>query len=500
MSKISKVVIAGRDASAWLAANALMRAFGRTGLKVEVVELPSLLRAQDVLTSLPALEALHRLLGFDEYAILKAASGTYSLGQSFANFSGAAAPFFHPYGAHGVGIGRHPFMPFWIRARQSGMNVALEDFSLTAAAAKQGRFFLPNDETRLFDPCDYAYHLKAAPYVQYLKAQALRRGVEVQAARLIDAKLDEETGHITGLVTGDGREITGDLFIDATGAESLLLGGALKVPFESWADNFPGNRVLAVSGERLKTLPPYSQVRALSKSCLHLAPLQDRTCLLHVYHDAEMPDQEALETAAVISNLRLGSDAVVSALNIGRRVRTWEKNCIAIGEAACVLDPIDNASLQVVQLGLAHLIDLFPIDEHQSNEAAEYNEQVGTGQVRIRDFQLAHYKLNRIDNEPLWNRLRDMPVPDTLAYKIELFKSRGTVALYEDETFLLDSWLAIFTGHGLMPRSYDPVIDMVPQDEVIRNFQGALGFIKKQVQDMSSHDAFIETYAAKDFA
>lgn len=500
MQQVRKVVIVGRDVAAWLAANALARALGGTRLRIEVAELPSLLRPQDTLASLAQLQNVHRLLGFDEHNLLKATAGTYTLGQSFVNFSKAAAPVFHPYGSHGGSLNRLPFMPFWIKARQRGLNVALEEFSLTAAAAKQGRFFTPTSETSAFGRLDYAYHLKALPYVQFLKAQALRRGVEVASLRLFDVRRDAETGYITGLVSGDGREITGDLFVDATGPESLLLGQALGAGFESWSEWFPANRVLAVSGERLRNLPAYSQVRALSSGCLHLTPLQDMTGLQHVYNDAHMTDQGALEATALIAGLRLQPDAVVSPLSVGRRQQTWIKNCIAVGEAACVFDPIDNVSLHALQVGLAHLIDLFPIAADSHWEAAEYNMQIQQSQERLRDYQIGHFKLNRIDNQPFWDRLRDMEIPDSLAYKIELFKARGSVPLYEGETFVLDDWLALFTGHGLVPRTYDPVADMTPDDDAIRHFQSILGFIKQQVGEMNSHDAFIELYASRDFA
>ena len=488
---IRKVVIVGRDIAAWLAANALARAFGGTGLKVEVAELPSLLRPQDTVASLPQLENFHRLLGFDEHSLLRATGGTYSLGQSFVNFSSAAPPVFHPYGSHGAAIGNLPFMPLWIKARQAGLNVALEAFSLTAAAAIQGRFFVPTPEMGAFGRLDYAYHLKAQSYVQFLKGHALRRSVDVTPLRLFDIRRDAETGHVTSLISGDGREIAGDLFIDATGPESLLVGQALGDGFENWSQWFPGNRVLTVSGERLRSLPAYSQVRALSHGCLHLTPVQDLTGIQQVYNAADISDQDALNAAALIAGLRLQPDAVVSPLTAGRRQQPWVGNCIAVGEAACSLDPIDNAGLHALQTGLVHLIDLFPLTPDSRLEAKAYNAQMQQSFERIRDYQIAHYKLNRIDNEPLWESLRAMDIPDTLAYKIDLFQARGMVALYEEESFVADDWLALFTGHGLMPRSYDPMVDMTPDETAIRHFQSLLGAIKQAVEKMDSHDAYL---------
>lgn len=495
---IRKLVIAGRDAAAWLAANALMRAFGPSGLSIQVVELPSLLGSADVFMSQPALEAFHRLLGFDEHEVLKACAGTYSLGQSFANFSGPRAPFLHPYGSHGVAIGKVAFHQLWLKARQAGMPVAFEDFSLTAAAAKMGRFFATTAEMAAFARCDYAYHLNAVPYVQYLRAQALQRKVTVTPARLFSANLDAETGNIVSLNLADGTVVEGDLFIDATGADSQLLAGAMGVGFDSWSAWFPANRLLVAEGERMRSLPSYSQVRALDIGCLHVAPTQQNTGLIYAYQDV-VKDDDALRDMAV-AGLRLKAGATVATLAPGRREVGWTKNCIAIGEAAGVFDPIDSPALHTIQLGLAHLITLFPLDGHCELEAAEYNRNLQRSLERFRDYQITHYKLNQIRDQPMWDRARDMRVPDSLAYKLDLFAARGVVALYDDETFQLDDWLATFIGHGLTPRAYDPLVELMSQEDSIRQVQAALGFIKQQVENMSSHDAYLEMFAARDFA
>ncbi len=497
---IRKVVICGRDVAAWLAANALSRALGATGLEIEVVELPSLLRPHDTLASLPALEALHRLLGFDEYEVLKAVGGTYSLGQRFVNFAGARPAFFHPYSGHGTTINRVPFAQLYIQARTGGLNVAFEDFSLGAAAAKQGRFFLPTPDINAFNKCDYAYHLSAPAYAAYLKAQAQRRGVGSVAARAFDAVRDADTGSIRALNLADGRTVEGDLFIDATGADSLLLGAAQGVGLDSWTQWMPDNRVLTAAADPLRSLPPYGQVQALNHSVLHLTPLQTLTGLTHVYRDDNMRDEEALELAGLISGLKMRPDATVNAFHAGRRHDAWAGNVVALGEAACVFNPIDAAGLHSLHIALAHLITLFPVTRDTAIEAAEYNRIIRQAYERLRDFQICHFKLNQNFDKPYWDGARNMEVPDTVRDKIDLFLARGRILSLDEETFEPDSWLAIFFGHGLMPQSWDRITDRVPRDDAVTQFKRILGFIRQQVDGMSSHDAFLEIHAARDFA
>lgn len=496
---IRKLVICGRDIAAWLAANVLMRAFGSTGLAVEVVELPPQLRVHDTVMTLPAIEALHRLLGLDEYELLKATSGAYSLGQRFVNFAGACTAFFHPYSGHGTAVGGVPFAQLYTQARKGGMNVAFEDFSLGAAAAKQGRFFLPTPAINAFNTCDYAYHLRAPAYAAWLKAHALRRGVTELQARTFDVVREPATGDVQALALADGRRVEGDLFIDATGADSLLLGGAQGVTVDSWAGWFPDNRMLSAAADPLRTLPPYSQVHALNQGVLHLTPLQGLTGITHVYHGDDLRDEEALEMASIVSGLRVRPDATVTPLAAGRRREAWVGNVIAIGEAACVFNPIDNPGLHSLHLGLAHLINLLPVTRDATIEAAAYNRIIRQAFERLRDFQIAHFKLNQNFDKAYWDGARAMAIPDTLRDKIDLFLARGRTSLLDEETFEDDSWLASFFGHGLLPQSWDPVADRVPQDEAVAQFKRMLGFIREQVEEMSSHDAFLEVHAQRDF-
>ena len=66
--RVQSVVVVGRDAPAWLVACALQRSLGATGLRVQVIELPSQQSSVDVYSAVPALGALHRLLGLEESA------------------------------------------------------------------------------------------------------------------------------------------------------------------------------------------------------------------------------------------------------------------------------------------------------------------------------------------------------------------------------------------------------------------------------------------------
>ena len=484
---IGKVVIYGRDAAAWLSANALQTALGPAGLAVEVVELPSLLQAQDIYPALPALEAFHGQMRIDEHALLKATGGSYSLGQSFIGFG--PAPFFHAYGSHGMAIDRLPFFQHFTRARQKGLKVALEDFSLTAAGAKIGRFIVPDSTTGSFARTDYGYHLPAVAYVDYLRAKAIKSGARMISTCSANVEQDAE-GNIAALMTGTGERVTGDLFIDASGADAELMR-ALNVGFKSWRGWFRGDRVLAAAGTPYASVPLYARIEALDLGWQGLYAAQDKTRLVQVHDSRLINDDEALQLAARTSGLNLGN-AVVSELNPGRLVQAWAKNCVAIGEAACVFDPIDSPGLHAIQSGLVHFLALFPQEVNAAVERTEYNRLMQQGFERTRDFQIAHVALcGQAGN--YWRTLEAV-LPDTLTRKLEVFRARGIVPMYDGETFPLDSWEAVLTGPGLIPESYEPLTEVTSDADLMGHLKRMLGHIREQVQSMNSHDSYLELF------
>ena len=90
---IQSVAVVGRDAPLWLAAAAIQRALGRTGVKVCAVELESRLADVDVYAAVPSLAAMHRLLGLEEGLVLGVCKAVPMVGQRFSNWAKGAPPF-----------------------------------------------------------------------------------------------------------------------------------------------------------------------------------------------------------------------------------------------------------------------------------------------------------------------------------------------------------------------------------------------------------------------
>lgn len=254
---VKEVILVGRDAPLWLSACVLQQALGPAGVRITAIELPSRLQTADVYATLPALEPLHTRLRIEESRLIGMTLGAFTLGKRFVDTSGSAPAFFHAYGSHGARIEQKEFLPYWLRARKSGLQLTLDDFCLTAAAAKQGRMLVPDAEIEANGFTDYGYHLPAIAYSAVLKFLAIKRGVVAHQAQAVNAVLHVD-GSIACIELDGARRVTGDFFLDVTGEEGQLMS-ALAVQRESWRDYFVSDCALIGYGAPIQPVPVYSE-------------------------------------------------------------------------------------------------------------------------------------------------------------------------------------------------------------------------------------------------
>jgi tryptophan halogenase len=476
------VVIVGRDAELWLTATTLRQALGPAGVEVTAVELPTQLGAASSYATLPAIESLHTRLGIDEAALLRSTGGSFSLGYNIVPPVGE--PFFAAHGSYGAPINGADFFPLWLKARRFGLAARLEDFSPTAMAARHGRILVPDEDTELFGRTDYAYHLPAIAYAALLKSRAQRLGVSIHQAVKVGVERNGDGGAIETVTPDDDPPIAGDLFVDASGPDAVLISEGPGAATDDWCGFFPFNRRLTATGKRFAAVPSYADVRFSKSGWTELRASQAATHVVHAFRADEI-DQLAIAAASSGSELAL-SDVEIGPVAPRVRTEAWTGNCVAIGGSACTLDPLFDLQLHAVQLGIVHLLSLFPTTVGGDSERAEYNRITRSLFERLRDFQAAPYVLTKTSRM----------VPDSLLHKIETFRACGAIAPMEDETFSPDQWRALFVGFGLIPATWPPAIEAVPPERMKEGFRQILSFVRTKVTQQPKHDDYLAEIGA----
>ena len=133
----------------------------------------------------------------------------------------------------------------------------------------------------------------------------------------------------------------------------------------------------------------------------------------------------------------------------------------------------------------------FPFDGIDEKIIQEHNRIAQKEFERVRDFIILHYKLNQRGDSEFWRYVAQMQIPDTLSEKIELYKKRGHFVRYSWEMFHHISWLAMYSGFGILPQNHEPLVENMGRD----NFKNALSQIKSDIQNIvsraPSHAQFI---------
>lgn len=100
----------------------------------------------------------------------------------------------------------------------------------------------------------------------------------------------------------------------------------------------------------------------------------------------------------------------------------------------------------------------------------------------MRNFQLTHYLLNNRIGDAFWDGCRNQSPPASLAEKIRLFEHTGYVSIREFETFQEENWITLLNGHGIKPQGYHPLVDEIPEQDLMNQFVHLLKKVKHRVE------------------
>ena len=490
-----RIVIVGGGTAGWMAAACLAHATkGRCG-KIQLIESAEIGTVGVGEATIPPIQFFNTMLGIDERDFIKKTQATFKLGIEFRDWTRIGHRYFHPFGPHGVDMDAVSFHNYWLKLNQMGEGGDLGDYSLSTLAAAQGKFLRPSRSLPAGTPTlAYAFHFDASLYGQYLRAFAEARGVERIEGKIVEVRQRPLDGFIEGVTLEGERRIDGDFFIDCSGFRSLLLGQTLGVGFQDWSHWLPCDRALAVPCASAADFTPYTRSTARKAGWQWRIPLQHRIGNGHVYCSEFISDDEAASILMANLDGEPLADPRPLRFKAGRRQVFWKKNCVAMGLAGGFLEPLESTSIHLVQSAVFRLLALMPVDDADDSTIEEFNRLSAIEYEQVRDFIVLHYKAVERDDSPLWNHCRNMPIPEALQHKIELFRNRARIARFDGQLFIEPSWVAVFLGQGIHPQHYDPLVDAMDIGELRARLAKIRETLRQTVAAMPAHKDFIDEH------
>ena len=486
--RVRRIVVAGGGTAGWMAAAAIARTMGRT-VEVTLVESEAIGTIGVGESTIPPLVTYNRLLGINEAEFMRATQATFKLGILFDGWRDGTDRYFHSFGTTGKDHWSAGFQHYWLHGLTKGHTRPYDDYCMELVAAMRGKFAHLPDEGM-----NYAYQLDSGLYAKFLRAMAEKDGTTRVEGRIAHVELDPATGDIAALRLDGDRRVEGDLFLDCTGFRALLIEGALHAGFDDWTHWLPCDAAIAVQTENVRAPVPYTRAMAHDAGWQWRIPLQHRTGNGIVYCSRYLSKDDA--QARLLGNVegRVLTEPNVLRFVTGARRRQWHRNCVAIGLSGGFMEPLESTSIHLIQRAILRLIRMMPLRGVSPADVAEFNDQQHQDMLQIRDFLILHYKATSRDDSPFWRYVREMPVPDSLQQKIDLFRETARVFRRNEELFAENSWVQVMMGQGIAPQSHHPIAEKLSDDELTRLLRLLRDQVERTVSGLPDHAAYVAQY------
>ncbi len=458
-ANIERVVVAGGGIVAWSVAAALRRHIPSLQVTVVSCPVPKGAIADKMISTLPSIAGFHHDLGLAESDTILGAQSGLRIGTIFEGWSAGLPPYVHAYGTYGVAVEGIPFHQLWIRARGEGEVEQFDRFCAGAELGRMGRIGSSAASSATAPEIGYGLHLTPERYLGLMRDYARHLGASEQQCRNFEPKLRGEDGFVDTLVLDDGVVVAGDLFVDCTGPAALIRS-ALDKGFEEWGGYLPCDRLIYSESQPDSDAPMLDRVVAGPAGWRWEASSPYRSSRGAVFSSAHASSEQLARE--FVDSL---DEATITSIHSGRWSDPWLRNCVAIGNSAVAIEPLEWANLHLAHSQIDRLISMMPGRDCAPVELAEYVRQCNVEADRVRDFICMHYLTARRD-EPFWTSAASIKPPASLAHTLALFAERGRLPYYEEETFSRDSWAAVLLGQGFEPRSADPLADSLPLDRI----------------------------------
>jgi 2-polyprenyl-6-methoxyphenol hydroxylase-like FAD-dependent oxidoreductase len=475
-STIRHIVIVGGGSAGWLVAGVLA-ASHRERLQITLVESPDVAPIGVGEGTWPSMrDTLHKI-GVSEADFFRECDAAFKQGSRFNQWVDGSADdrYFHPF-VLPQGYGDVDLAGRW-RARFQEVPFA-ELASFQPHLCVNGRAPKQVGTPEFAAVANYGYHLDAGKFGIFLRKHCVGKLGVVHVADHVTGITSHDNGDIAALQLKQGGALAGDLFVDCTGMQSMLIGQHFGVPFISQKHVLFNDSALAVQVPYASEDSPIaSQTTSTAQSAGWIwdIGLPTRRGVGYVYSSAHIDDDRAEgELKKYLRQTGTPPDHAPPrklTFQPGYRERFWHRNAVAIGLSSGFIEPLEASALALVEMSAAMLSDDMPATrEAMDIVARRFNEAFTYRWERVIDFLKLHYVLSRRDDSAYWRDNRST-VPARLQDLLTLWRERSPTRhdFYRiEEVFPPASYLYILAGMRFESRAGDGA-EQHPADDCFRD-------------------------------
>jgi tryptophan halogenase len=463
---IEQLVIVGGGSAGWLTAG-LLAAANQTasgpGLRITLLESPDVAPVGVGEGTWPSMRDTLSRIGVSESDFFRACDTSFKQGSLFVGWAdgGADDYYFHPF-VLPQGYGETNLAASWQRGHNGVPFADLVSFQ--PHLCRHGKAPKQATTPEFAAVANYGYHLDAGKFGQFLRQHCIEKLGVIHVQDHVLAVNSRADGDIASLQTRQHGAIEADLFVDCSGSHSLLLGKHYGVPLLSQKHILFNDRAWAV---QLAYPEPNSPIASQTTSTAQDSGwiwdigLPTRRGIGHVYSSTHTSDQAAEQALlAYVERSSGGAQLLTTPRKLsfepGYRACFWHRNCVAIGQSAGFIEPLEASALAMVELSATMLADRMPADRAVMDIVAKrFNDAFTYRWERVIDFLKLHYVLSKRDDSQYWRDNRaPASIPERLRESLALWRSQPP-SRYDlhriEEVFPSASYQYVMYGMGMLP-------------------------------------------------
>ena len=508
-----RIVIIGGGAAGWLTANHLAKAYQESVAASQVSI--TLIESSNIPTigvgegTVPSIRDSLHYFGISETDLLQRCSATFKQSIRFINWQ-TPQPTSHTHEYHHVfdypNVRSMAAIEDWV---SQGYLTHSFEHSFVAQAHIVDKGLAPKKfvQAEFQGVCNYAYHFDAAQFARLLAENAtLKLGVKHRHLD-IDVIQKSQSGEIEYLLTDAGEQIEADLFIDCSGARSLLLGESLETPFVSKSDELFTDTALAVQvplPDKGRPIPGSTLATAHNAGWIWDIGLTERRGVGVVYASQYMSDEQAEK----VLRDYLGDACFAALPSAPRKIpmksgyyqQFWRQNCVAIGMSQGFVEPLEATGLLMFDKSAQLLAQTLCDNQWQLNAVTQpdsavqqhFNQQLKDVWEGVFDFIKLHYCLSRRTDSPFWLKHQDTSTwSKRLTRLVDAWQHRLP---HQDDlppgVFNLANYLYVLFGMGFRPQlTHKQSID--PADSSVAHHSLAQSLAQQLESELLEHRALL---------
>ena len=465
MAPPKTIIIVGGGTAGWLSAGLLAAKKTMTGepyFKVKVIEPVDIGGIGVGEGTWPTMRRTLFEIGVSEKDFLKSTGASFKQGTKFINWRhNQGEYYYHPFDAPNCQDNILPLdswldcadlVPF---AQYVGMQEILcENFRAPKLPTSPDFAGITN----------YGYHFEADGLAKFLKHHCQEKlSVELIPDRMRTVN-HKEDGHIKSILTHEHGEVSGNIFVDCTGFQSLLLRKHYKPREISLNHIFFNDRAVAAR-------VPYHEKAEIESTTLSTArnagwiwdvSLQKRFGVGYVHSSAHASSEVAHEDlASYLEGKGYDPGRIMFRelkFNANYIDECWIGNCIAIGLSSGFVEPLEASSIMMTELAARELATSLSADDYnEKSTILKFNKRYKERWEQVIHFLKFHYALSQREDVYWRDSRAEDTLPDRLLRDLLDWNKNGLSTPFKGGIFPAESYQFVYHALTHRPMTHRPM-------------------------------------------